>query len=83
MAKATVERRQTEKTIIVTTDEPVYVVEMTQDEAQAVRDVLGDLMGCITDSRRRFTDLVYDALGEAGIPIRTKRDIEGTVRFTS
>lgn len=47
-------------------EETRYVLELTKDEAQALRDVLGHVSGHPKTSRRGLCDLVLKALESAG-----------------
>lgn len=47
-------------------EETRYVLELTKDEAQALRDVLAHVRGHTRTSRRSLCDSVLDALLSAG-----------------
>jgi len=56
-------------------EETRYVLELTKDEAQALRDVLGHVGGHPEFSRRGLCDLVLNALLSAGFNDYLGRDI--------
>lgn len=56
-------------------EETRYVLELTKDEAQALRDVLRHVSGHPTKSRRGLCDLVLNALLSAGFRDHLDRDI--------
>ena len=63
----------------VTYDEGV-ILELTNDEAQMLRDVLAKVAGDYTKSRRRLAKSVSSALVELGFTYDTD-DMEGYIRF--
>ena len=58
--------KSTRPVVVVPTMEPVYVFELTQDEAQFLVDVMGCVGGDVVTSRRRFADVFNEALESFG-----------------
>jgi hypothetical protein len=52
-----------------------YEIQLTlsRDEAEALRDVVGKVAGCSMNSPRKHTSAIFDALGLAGVPVRSFR----------
>ena len=66
--------------------EPIYkkpttpdgiILTLNADEAQLVKDVLGQVCGSPKTSRRRHIDAVIDAFKEAGFDGYTSGDLRG------
>lgn len=61
---ARIERRKIVKKTV--SHEEVVILEMSRDEAQALRDVCGHISGS-QDSRRRHADAIADRLHRIGV----------------
>lgn len=58
-------------------------LELTEDEARFLADVLASVGGDYRHSRRKFQSAITDALGDVGIPHDGKRsrDMHGSIMF--
>lgn len=76
MAKATTE--------VVVTEVKNYTLELSEDEAQMLIDVLSLVSGPL-ESRRRHADQIFKALRKTGLDFQwgqaLKRDVAGDIRF--
>lgn len=85
MAKATTNKRSKVEQRVTITDEIVYYDEinltMTAEEAQMVADVLANVGGSPTRTRRALSQNVQDALDKIGFCSRISPDIEGSIYF--
>lgn len=81
---------------VVTHTHPAYVqvdrtetnpgkvtLELSEEEAQFLADVLASVSGDRRHSRRKFQPVITDALGDVGIPHDGKRsrDMHGSIMF--
>lgn len=57
------------------TPPPTYTLELSQEEAQTLADVLSRVGGSMTDSRRRHTQAILDTLGDVGVNFGNKPDL--------
>lgn len=63
---------------IITTPGKV-VLELTEDEAQFLADIMARIGGDMTKSRRRFQTEISNALGHVGIPFESHNDLRGGI----
>lgn len=65
---------------ITTVEEKVITLELSQDEAQFILDVVGLGINGSSDTRRRYSNIIYAALRKAGLEC-TSRDFAGILTF--
>jgi AMMECR1 domain-containing protein len=56
-------------------------LELTDSEANALRDIVGAVTGHNDTSRRRFANAIYAALCDAGVKGEGYADLAGTLEF--
>lgn len=78
MAKVTRETRERE--IVARKEYQAVVLEMDEDEAQFLRDVLARIGGT-RESRRKHQDSLTEALEKAGVYGGQARDIKGSIEL--
>lgn len=59
---------------------PTIFLELSMDEAEALRDLVSNVTGDLNTSRRRFTDAIDTALYEADV-LSNPYTVIGTIRF--
>lgn len=75
MAKAV----KTEKTTIVKT----VNLTLSEEEAQAVMTLVGNVTGDFDESPRKHSDSVYTALSKAGVTAKFRKHLSNSVRFSN
>lgn len=79
MAKATT-RFVDEQVVTTLTKQDGVVLELTQDEAQFLMDILCCVGGSPSDSRRKYERSITDVLNEAGVHWnRRQTDLSGVI----
>ena len=82
---ATATKKVTSKVVlkeVLETSPAGVLLELSNEEAQAVRDILGVVGGIANTTRRKHTDGVLTALEDAGyIYDQARQDIKGDVYF--
>ncbi len=61
---------------ITTEVEKIYVLRLTEEEAQTVRYICGLITGDRVNSRRKHTNGIYDQLGDLGVPRIPDAEVE-------
>jgi len=64
-------------------DKSTYNLELSVEEANVLRAVLGYITGCTETSRRGLTTNIYKALSNAGVPFLMNGDLSGELAFKS
>ena len=74
----------TERKAIVQKEEVVgYTLEISVDEAEALRAVLGYVAGNPTYSRRRDIDSIYCCLADHGVSNKATKELTGRLDFST
>lgn len=58
----------------------IYNLELSQEEAEALRATVGHITGSLSNSRRKHTSAIYRALGDAGVNYKDE-DLSGNLNF--
>lgn len=75
---ATVVKNTKEVEVLQTVKRTVYVLDLSMDEAKALKACLFYLSGPVEGTVKKFTDLIVQALDEAGVPTTASPYVGGT-----